>query len=257
MLVLFSISNNRICKIRPSVLPFRILRSCPNLFPFTGNDLSLCNVNIRKDWWHVACVFRLRIAGCDQGACWRASGRTIESETSHLNLCSCCCCVGARLLGRLGCVGDQAAHRVSAQDSYRAKYSLHRLPSARGKRSRGWPTGYGSLFGLSCEQRLEKPGDRETQGLWREGTRNSLAAGVALAGACVFFSSRPRHCSQARLPVLPWTHGNARSSTAATAQNADDGRLHRLSYEIEINRHSSDQSNGPRSCLLPAVGQRL
>ena len=80
----------------------------------------------------------------------------------------------------------------------------------------------------------------EAQSLWRQGTRNSLAAGVALALPCVFLPSSSRHGRQARLPVMPRSDGNPRSSAAAAAQNPGDGRLHRLSYEIEISCHSSD-----------------
>ena len=55
-----------------------------------------------------------------------------------------------------------------------------------------------------------------------------------------FLRSSSRLDRKARLSIMPRADGYPRSSAGAAAQNAGDGRLHRLSSEIEISRHSSD-----------------
>lgn len=94
-----------------------------------------------------------------------------------------------RHLDRLGGAGGQAAHRVSAQAPYRTKHFLHRVPSARRKRScRGGSSG-GTLPGLPHQQRFDKPRNREAQSLRREGRGDSWRRGWRLP-AHVFFSHR-------------------------------------------------------------------
>jgi len=180
-----------------------------------------------------------------------------EHEPSHHNLGSCLGGIGLRLLGRLGRIGGEAAHRVSAQAAHRAKHSVHRLPSGGGKKSRCRPAGNGALFGLPYQQRLEEPGDREAQSVRREGTRNSLATGMAPAAARVFFAQSSRQRGQAYLPVLPWSDGNTRSPAVPPAQNFVDGRLHRLPHEIKKGCCPSGESHARRPCVGSATGERL
>ena len=60
-LVWISTANNRAGRfVNPRLYHSESCDLDPIFSHLRENNLSLCNVNIKKDWWHVACAFRLR-----------------------------------------------------------------------------------------------------------------------------------------------------------------------------------------------------